>query len=231
MPHKKQFSQELAYFIGIFMLSLSAALMAKADFGVSMVIAPAYIIYLKLSEIFPFVTFGMAGYTFQGVLLLVLFMILRKFKFSSLFSFVTAVFYGLALDYWMKAVEIFDQSLSLPAILYFPVGILFGSFGVAMLFHTYIAPEVYELFVIELSSRYSISASRLKTVYDLSSCVLAVILSFAFFGFMHFEGIKWGTVICALVNGRLIGLFSTLLEKRFSFVRVMRINREHTENI
>jgi uncharacterized membrane protein YczE len=56
-----------------------------------------------------------------------------------------------------------------------------------------------------------------KTVYDCSSCLVGVILSFAFFGFGHFEGVKLGTIFCALVNGWLIGRISALFESLFVF--------------
>jgi hypothetical protein len=68
--------------------------MEKADFGVSMVIAPAYLIYLKLSQVWWFVTFGMAEYTLQACLIVAVVLILRKFRLSYLFSFCTAVCYG-----------------------------------------------------------------------------------------------------------------------------------------
>ena len=42
-------------------------------------------------------------------------------------------------------------------------------------------------------------------------------MSFIFIGFGRFEGVKLGTVICALVNGWTIGQFSRLLTARFCF--------------
>ena len=42
---------ELAYVLGMVGLSLSVALMTRADFGVSMVVAPAYLLYLKLNPV------------------------------------------------------------------------------------------------------------------------------------------------------------------------------------
>ena len=51
----------------------------------------------------------------------------------------------------------------------------------------------------------------------LLACALALALSFLFFGFGRFEGVKLGTLLCALVNGWLIGRCSALLEKRFVF--------------
>ena len=114
----------------------------------------------------------------------------------------------LLLDFWMTYVELFDQIHALPPFLYFITGILLGAFGVAMLFKTYLSPEIYELFVLELSAHLGIKVSHFKTIYDIASCLLAIVLSFLFYGFFHFEGVKIGTVVCAVVNGSLIGLFS-----------------------
>ena len=47
---KKTFYTEMAYVIGIITLALRTAFMEKADFGMSMVVAPAYLTYLKVSQ-------------------------------------------------------------------------------------------------------------------------------------------------------------------------------------
>ena len=47
--------------------------------------------------------------------------------------------------------------------------------------------------------------------------IIAIIMSFVFFGFGSFRGVKAGTVVCALLNGWLIGRFSKLNEHFFEF--------------
>ena len=44
---KRTFSTELCYILGILLLAFSATCMAKADLGLSMVVAPAYLLHLK----------------------------------------------------------------------------------------------------------------------------------------------------------------------------------------
>ena len=73
------------------------------------------------------------------------------------------------------------------------------------------------MFVKEVSGRFGRDLNRFKLGYDLVSCAAAIAMSFAFFGFGKFEGVKVGTVLCAFVNGPLIALFSRLLESRFEF--------------
>ena len=222
---KKVFYSELAYILGLVSLALSAAFMERANFGVSMVVAPAYLLHLKVSQYLPFFSFGMAEYTLQAVLLIVMVIVIRKFRLSYLFSFVTAVVYGFVLDLSMMCVAFIPSELLVTRIILYIIGLLGCAIGVSLLFHTYISPEVYELFVKEVSGIMKIDINKFKTIYDLSSCVLAIIMSFMFFGLWHFEGVKIGTVVCALLNGVTIGMFSKLFDKFFVFEDKLRLRK------
>ena len=213
----KKFYTEVAYILGLFILVVGTALMERADFGVSMVVAPAYVLHLKLSQTLPFFTFGMAEYTLQAVLIVIIALLMRKIRFSYLFSFVTAVIYGLMLDVVMTVVAFFPPPDFAGRIVFFAVGLLCSAAGVSMLFHTYISPEAYELFVKELSAKYSVNINKFKTCYDIVSCIVSILLSFLFFGLWHFEGVKLGTVITALVNGFIISRFSKFYESHWEF--------------
>lgn len=215
--NKKIFYSELAYVIGVTILALGTAMMTLADFGVSMIVAPAYLLHLKISEFLPFFSFGMAEYLLQAVLLVVTMLVIRRFKVSYLFSFVTAVIYGLMLDGFLLLVGLLPVGFIAVRLALYTVGLLFCCAGVALLFRTYIPPEVYELFVKELSDRYGFDLAKCKTVYDCASCLVGILLSFAFFGLWHFEGIKLGTIVCTILNGTLIGLFGKLFERYFTF--------------
>ena len=72
MKRKRIFYCEPAYFLGIVVLAFGTALMEKADFGMSMVVAPAYLMHLKISEYVPWFSFGMSEYAFQALLLILL---------------------------------------------------------------------------------------------------------------------------------------------------------------
>ncbi len=217
MPKKRVFFSELAYVVGMIALTIGTAFMERADFGISMVVAPAYLIHLKVSEYLPFYTFGMSEYIFQAVLLILLSLVMRKFKKSYLFSFVTAVLYGFTLDIMIALVSCIPFSGMAARAAYYVLGMILCSVGVAFFFKTYISPEAYELFVRDVSRKYKISITKVKTVYDVVSCLIGVIMSFAFFGLWKFEGVKAGTVICALINGWMIGKISAYLDKTFDF--------------
>lgn len=218
MVSKRTFYTEISYLAGILVLAFGTALMERADYGMSMVVAPAYLLYLKISQYIPAFTFGMAEYCMQAGLLVLLAFLMHRFRPMYLFSFVTAVIYGIALDGMMSIVGRLPHGGTAGHLVCFFAGMGLCAIGVAFLFHTYIAPEAYELLVKELSLKYNMDIHKVKTIYDCFSCFISVLLSFAFFGFGHFEGVKWGTILCALVNGHLIGRCSRYLEKTFDFV-------------
>lgn len=214
---KKTFYTEAAYFFGVIILAIGTAFMERANFGMSMVVAPAYVLHLKISEYFRFFTFGMAEYVFQATLLIVLSLVLRRWKRAYLFSFVTAVLYGLCLDGAIWLVAWISYGGMVFRVIYYAGGMLLCCISIALLFRTYISPEAYEIFVKELSEKCGMPLIRFKTIYDCGSCVLAIVLSFVFFGFGEFQGIGWGTIVCAVFNGWVIGRSAAVLEHFFEF--------------
>ena len=214
---KKVFYTEISYVLGLVIMAFAAAFTEKADFGMSMVVAPAYILHLKMSQLFPWFTFGVAEYIFQGLLILITVIVMRRFRISYLFSFVTAVLYGTLLDIAMSIIAPLPDEAFIIRVVWYTVGTVFCSLAVSLFFHTYISPEAYELIVKEIAGKFGFNINKVKTSYDCISTVLGIIMSFAFFGFGVFEGVKLGTVICAFINGFLIGRFSKLLEHLFEF--------------
>ena len=217
MTQKKPFYTELAYIAGILILAMGTAFMERADFGMSMVVTPAYIIHRKVSETLPFYTFGMSEYVLQACILIVLALLMRRLKKGYLCCFGTAVFYGLALDQAMGLVSLIPETGTAGRVLFFAGGFLLCALSISFLFHTYLPPEAYELFVKEVAAARGWDINKVKTVYDITSCAVSVVLSFLFFGFGHFVGVKAGTFLTALINGWTIGRMSRFLESRFDF--------------
>ena len=71
------------------------------------------------------------------------------------------------------------------------------------------------MIVVELTDRMKKPLTKIKTAYDCTSCAVAVILSFIFFGAL--KGVHIGTIVCALVNGTIIGMIGRLLDHLFVF--------------
>lgn len=228
--NKIRLPEEAAYLLGILCMAAGVACVSASNFGYSMIVAPVYLLFTKLGGL---LSFGTVEYLFQGLLLILMCICVRKFRVQYLLSFVTAVFYGYTFDLLLWLVG-FVPSDTLPArILLFAVGTVFISISVALFVRTYLPPEVYELFVREFAVVYALPFGRVKLSYDCISCAFSIVLSMVLFGpgvFADFsfaalceaivsgyvlEGIGIGTVVAALVNGPLITLCGRWIDRHF----------------
>ncbi len=212
---KIKFSAEICYLCAIIVLAFSVAMLTAADFGISMIVAPAYLLSLKTG----FLTFGQAEYVIQAGVFIVLCLVLRKFKFVYAISFVTCLIYGAVLDLW-RLIPFFNPSVTAPGsmnmplrIFMFVAGVLLTAFSITLFFKTYLYPQVYDFFVEAVAVKYGIKISIFKTIFDLTCLAVSLIMTFCFFG--KLEGVNFGTVIMAVINGTIIGLFSKLIDKIF----------------
>lgn len=205
---------EFVYILAQLGLTLAVAIMAAADFGLSMIVAPAYIV----SQKFTMFTFGQWDYIIQGILFIVFCLCMKKFKFAYFVSFITCVIYGTLLDMWRLVIPVLNPEITTPGsmniavrIIFFIVGELLTAITVTLFFKTYIHPQVCDLFVKGIAEKYNLDRTRFKKIFDLGCLVLSVALTLIFF--RKFVGIKWGTVIITLINGVLIGFFSKIYDK------------------
>ncbi len=214
--------------MGLALIALGTAMTVLGDFGISMVVAPAYMLHLKLSQVFSWFTFGVAEYVLQAVLLLIMMCIVRKVKLAYFLSFLTAVFYAFLLDGSTRLLSLLPEAGVWQRLVIYVLGDLVTCLGVALIFRTYIPPEAYEMFVKELSGKFGIRLHTMKTVYDIGSLVVAVLLSFLLLGGL--QGIGVGTVVTAFANGTLIRLFSAALEKAWKFEDKLAYRRKFEES-
>ena len=87
---------ETVYIAAVALLSFAVAMISSTGFGVSMIVAPAYILSLKVG----WLSFGQAEYVIQAGLFAVLCLVMRRFKVVYLCSLATCIIYGAALDLW-----------------------------------------------------------------------------------------------------------------------------------
>ena len=120
MKGKRTIYCEIAYVVGIVVLALGTALTVYGNFGISMVVAPAYILHLKLSEIWPFFSFGVAEYAVQALILALMMLLLRKARWTYLLSFVSAVLYGTILDGGGKLTALLPADSMALRIIFYP---------------------------------------------------------------------------------------------------------------
>ena len=125
MRKKPSISGEWAYALAIVIMSLSVAIVAAADFGVSMIVAPAYILSLKV----PALTFGQCEYIVQGLLFLVFCLLMGRVKPLYFTSFLTCLLYGAALDFWRAVIPMLNPAVTPPGSMGMPLRIAFFVVG------------------------------------------------------------------------------------------------------
>jgi len=208
---------EAAYILGIIMCSLGVCLSAKSGFGVSHVVAPAYVLSSFLEPIAPFFTFGNTEYIVQGVLLILLAAFMKRVTLSYPLSLVTAVIYGVTLDLWrMLFGTNIAEELYLRIILML-LGALLTGFSIAMMLRSYMPQQAYDFAVKEISVVKKVNMNKVKWIYDICSLFVALALMLILFHGFDLSLIGIGTLVLAVINAPMITLFGKILDKFVDF--------------
>ena len=175
-------SSELLWLMGIIFVAFGVSICSKADLGVSMIAAPAFVVSEAVIRLWSGFSVGVTEYIIQGILLIILCIAVKKFDWRYLLAFAVAVIYGYVLDLFLFIMSpVTFDALWLRWVMLI-VGDIVTAFGVACFFRTFMPLQVYELFVAEISSVYKISISKTKAVFDFSLLVISIVLALLLFG-------------------------------------------------
>ena len=219
-------SSELLWLFGIIFVAFGVAFCDKANLGVSMIAAPAFVLAEALSQVSSFFSVGANEYLFQGVLLIILCIAIRRFNWKFLLAFAVAVVYGYTLNLAIWLIRGITVETVWARWLTLIFGDIITAFGVACFFRTYMPLEVYELFVAQISERFSIDIAKVKWAFDLSLLAFSIILALALFGdigsfdfstilYSSFHSIGLGTIFTTLINSPLISFMGKIADKFF----------------
>lgn len=217
-------TSELFWLLGIIFVALGVSICSKADLGVSMIAAPAFVVQEAIAPLWSGFTVGVTEYIIQGIMLVIMCFAVRRFNWRYLLAFAVAVLYGYVLDFflWLFGAGTFD-SLWLRWVMLF-VGDVVTAFGVACFFHTYMPLQVYELFVAEIARVFNIGINKVKRAFDISLLAVSVILAIVLFLDVaifdwstiigtSFHSIGLGTLVTTLINSPIIAAMSKLIDK------------------
>lgn len=219
-------SSELLWLFGIIFVALGVAICSKADLGVSMIAAPAFVISEAISKHFSFFSVGVTEYVIQGLLLIILCIAVRRFKWKYLLAFAVAVIYGYTLDLFLFILkDLVFEAIWLRWVMLI-IGDIITAFGVACFFRTYMPLQVYELFVAEVASVFSFKVTKTKLCFDLSLLICSVVLALTLFGdissfdwstitYASFHSIGLGTIVTTAINSPIIGLMGKVIDRLF----------------
>ncbi len=223
---KMEKASEFLWLLGVVFVAFGVAICSKADLGVSMIAAPAFVIYEAIAPLWQGFSVGMTEYVVEGLMLVLLCLVIRRFNWRYLLAFAVAVLYGYILDLflWLMGGISFDAVWLRWVMLI--VGDTVTAFGVACFFRTYMPLQVYELFVSELALRFRLSINKTKWCFDISLLALSLLLAFTLFGdagsfdfstiwHTSFHSIGLGTLVTTAINSPIIAFMGRLVDRFF----------------
>lgn len=204
---------EAALLLIVVMNSFGVVLMLHSGSGISAISSVPY----GFSEVFPALSLGTWTYLFQGLLILSLFLMRRRFVPQYLFSFVVGFVFGIFVDVHESWVALLPQTLPL-RVLYFIVSYLCICFGIALSNRCRMPIVPTDLFPREASGILGVRYSVFKIVFDVSCLAITALLTFFCLG--HVDGLGAGTILAAFTMGKVIGLMGDWLDRKVRFVSV-----------
>ena len=212
---------ELALAAVLVINSFGVALMLYSGAGISAISSVPY----AFSEAFPAATLGTWTYIFQGLLVLLLMILRRRFVPSYLFSFVAGFLFGEFLDVHEAWIGILPEG-TVWHILYFIVSYLLIAFGIALSNRCGLPIIPTDLFPREFSEITGIRYSVVKISFDVICLAVTAAITEIFLG--HLEGLGIGTILAAFTTGKAVSLVGNRIDKKFRFVSFMTDRKKDT---
>ena len=211
MKNKKLFIGELALLMGLIINSFANTLMVKSGFGISSISSVPY----TLSLVFDKITYGSWNYIFQCALIFILVLITKKFKVGYIVSFFLAIVFGNMIDFCNIFIMQKLPNNIIYNIIYFLISFSMLSVGMSLLLKCKTPVLPIDTFTRDLTEEFNINYKKVKTVFDLSCLATTIVLSVVFL--KGFEGIGIGTVICALITGKVVSFVNSFVDEHFYF--------------
>lgn len=202
---------EAALVIAVLINSFGVVLMLYSGSGISAISSVPF----AFSLVLPQLSLGTWTYLFQGLLVLSLMLLRKRFVPPYLFSFVVGFAFGQLLDIHESWISILPHGLFWD-VLYFVISYLLISFGIALSNRCGLPIIPTDLFPRELSQITRISYPKIKISFDVICLAITAGMTLLFLG--HLEGLGIGTILAAFTLGKMVGWMGTWLDVHFCFV-------------
>ena len=205
---------EIALLAALVINSFGVVLMLYSGSGISAISSVPY----ALADVWPALSLGTWTYLFQGLLVLSLMLLRRRFVVSYFLSFAVGFCFGELLDLQELWIGVLPRALPL-RVLYFAVSYWVICLGVSLSNHCKMPIVPTDLFPRELSAITGAAYARIKMSFDLSCLAITALLTGAFLG--HLDGLGIGTILAALTMGKAIGWMNHVLDRRVTFTSAL----------
>lgn len=219
MEEKKLFRGEAALGAAVVINSLGVVLMLYSGAGISAISSVPY----AFSEVLPALTLGTWTYIFQGLLVLTLMIMRKKFVPSYLFSFVVGFIFGKLLDLHEMWINTLPDNIIM-RVIYFIISYVLICIGIALSNRCGLPIVPTDLFPRELSDITGVKYSKIKIGFDITCLAVTAGLTFFFLG--RIMGLGIGTVLAAFTMGNGIGFAGELIDRKFVFGNFMTLKKD-----
>lgn len=204
------FRGEIALITAVVLNSLGVILMLYSGAGISAISSVPY----AFSEVMPFFSLGTWTYIFQGLLILSLMVMRKRFVLPYLFSFIVGFIFGELLDVHELWIGILPYTVSW-RIVYFIISYILICIGIAFSNRCGLPIIPTDLFPRELSQITGIRYPKLKISFDVICLAVTAFMTFFFLG--HLKGLGVGTIVAAFTMGKSIGIIGDVIDRYFYF--------------
>ena len=219
--HRPVWRGELALLAAVILNSFAVVLMLYSGAGISAISSVPY----AFSDVFPQLSLGTWTYLFQGLLILSLMILRKRFVVEYLFSFVVGFVFSELMDLHELWISVLPTGLGWQ-IFYFLLSYFLIAVGIALSNRCDLPIIPTDLFPRELSDILEIGYPKVKIAFDV--ICLAVTAGLTFFYLGHLDGLGMGTILAAFTTGKAVGLVGEYLDKRVRFLSILpqrRIDR------
>lgn len=201
---------KLALLFAVIINSFGVVMMLYSGAGISAISSVPF----AFSEVLTVLSLGTWTYIFQGLLVLSLMIMRKRFVPSYLFSFVVGFVFGKLLDVHELWINLLPDNIPM-RIVYFILSYIILCFGIAISNRCLLPITPTDLFPRELADITKVSYSKIKIGFDVSC--LAVTAGLTFFCLGHLEGLGIGTIVAAFTMGKGVSIAGDLIDKKFGF--------------
>lgn len=221
---KKLFRGEAALAIAVVINSFGVVLMLYSGAGISAISSVPY----AFSEVLPKLSLGTWTYIFQGILVLTLMIMRKRFVPEYLFSFVVGFVFSELLDFYEMWIKILPYTLIM-RVIYFIISYIVICIGIALSNRCGLPIIPTDLFPRELSDITNVKYSRIKIGFDLACLAVTGGLTFLCLG--HIKGLGIGTILAAFTMGKGIALVGELIDRKFVFENFISLRKKKQKTI
>lgn len=216
--HRPVWRGELALLAAVILNSFAVVLMLYSGAGISAISSVPY----AFSDVFPQLSLGTWTYLFQGLLILSLMILRKRFVVEYLFSFVVGFVFSELMDLHELWISVLPTGLGWQ-IFYFLLSYFLIAVGIALSNRCDLPIIPTDLFPRELSDILEIGYPKAKIAFDV--ICLAVTAGLTFFCLGHLDGLGMGTILAAFTTGKAVGLVGEYLDKRVRFLSILTQRR------